>query len=269
MTCRRTYGDDMRLLILSDLHHEVWRGGAPDPDPAISQPDVVVLAGDIDTGTKAVAWADATFPRLPVLYVHGNHEGYGHHLDIVLTELATLCAATDNVYFLHQSAIVLEGVRFLGVPLWTDFRLFGDDKRLAAVSAAQECMNDYRRIHLATKGYRKLRASDTAQFHHTQRRWLEQTLAEPFAGKTVVITHMAPSFRSVPPEYQADLVSAAFASNLDHLAEHADLWIHGHTHTSMDYRIGKCRVVANPRGYMLRGGGPENHAFDRHLVLEI
>ena len=27
------------------------------------------------------------------------------------------------------------------------------------------------------------------------------------------------------------------------------LWIHGHTHESFDYEIGKTRVICNPRGY--------------------
>ena len=57
----------MRLLILSDLHHEIWREHAVVIDPAISKPDVVILAGDIDLGARAVDWAARTFPGLPVL----------------------------------------------------------------------------------------------------------------------------------------------------------------------------------------------------------
>ena len=58
----------MRLLILSDLHHELWREDAPRIDPAVSRPDVVILAGDINTGAKAVEWAATTFegPTRPV-----------------------------------------------------------------------------------------------------------------------------------------------------------------------------------------------------------
>jgi len=56
----------MRLLVLSDLHHELWREQAPRIGPAVSQPDVVILAGDINTGPKAVEWAARTFPGLPV-----------------------------------------------------------------------------------------------------------------------------------------------------------------------------------------------------------
>lgn len=51
----------MRLLILSDLHHELWRDNAPQINPTLSRPDVVILAGDINTGAKAVAWAAQTF----------------------------------------------------------------------------------------------------------------------------------------------------------------------------------------------------------------
>ena len=45
----------MRILLLSDLHHELWREKAPAIDPGVSRPDIVILAGDIDTGAKAVA----------------------------------------------------------------------------------------------------------------------------------------------------------------------------------------------------------------------
>src|SRR3546814_6556620 len=45
----------MRLLILSDLHREVWRKHAPTIDPANTAADVVILAGDIDVDARAVA----------------------------------------------------------------------------------------------------------------------------------------------------------------------------------------------------------------------
>jgi rubrerythrin len=157
----------------------------------------------------------------------------------------------------------------LGATLWTDFRLFGDDDRQAAMRTAETVMVDYKRIRLASKEYRKLRAADTAQFHAMHRSWLTQKLAEPFDGKTVVITHMAPSMRSVAEQYAKDSASAAFASRLDDLASQADIWIHGHMHDSFDYQIGKCRVVCNPCGYMTRGGGVENEHFEPNCIIEV
>ena len=266
----------MRLLVLSDLHREIWyRPGmpwvsrVPTMDLSRAQPDVVILAGDIDVGARAVEWADQAFTGLPVLYVHGNHEGYGHHLDEVRSEVAQACAAAGDVHFLDRREIVIGNVRFLGATLWTDFNLYGKDLYRAAIRDARQYLNDYQRIRLARKGNRMLRPADTEGWHFEHRKWLEERLAEPFMGKTVVITHMAPSAHSIAEQYKGDLCSPAFASNLDHLVQQADLWIHGHVHSSFDYRIGRGRVVCNPLGYPGRGGAPENRSFDPNLIVEI
>jgi len=44
------------------------------------------------------------------------------------------------------------------------------------------------------------------------------------------------------------------------------IWIHGHTHESFDYRIGKARVVCNPRGYV---SVEENKGFRPDYTVEI
>ena len=84
-------------------------------------------------------------------------------------------------------------------------------------------------------------------------------LAEPFDGKTVVVTHHAPSSQSVHPRYARDLLTPAFASNLEKLmdGDRAALWIHGHMHESFDYEIYDTRVVCNPRGYAPRALAPD------------
>lgn len=259
----------MRLLILSDLHHELWKTHAPRIDPTSSQPDVVILAGDINTGNNAVKWATQTFSGIPVLYVHGNHEAYGRNLEEVQEDIEAAAAITENVHFLNCGEYRIGNVRFLGATLWTDFRLFGDDNWRTAMSAAEAVMVDYKRIKLASKDGLKLGAADTAHFHAMHRYWLTQKLAESFNGKTIVITHMAPSMRSVAERYASNPVSAAYASRLEDLASRADVWVHGHMHDSFDYQIGKCRVVCNPCGYMTRGGGIENAQFDSNFIVEL
>lgn len=259
----------MRLLILSDLHHELWREKAPHIDTKISRPDVVILAGDISGGAKAVEWAANAFADTPVLYVSGNHEAYGKNLDDVQEEIEAACLGVPNVHFLNCSEYVHESVRFIGATLWTDFKLFGDDMRANAMHEAESLMTDYKRIRLARKGYRKLRAADTAQLHAVHKSWIKRKLAEAFAGSTVVITHMAPSILSVPEQYRTDVSSAAYASRMDDLVSQADLWVHGHMHEALDYRIGKCRVVCNPCGYISRDGDPENSQFDPAFVAEL
>ena len=259
----------MRLLILSDLHHELWKDKAPQIDPSLSRPDVVILAGDINTGAKAVEWAAHNFAGLPVLYVHGNHEAYGKNLEDIQDEIVDACNSSSNVHFLNCGEFRLDGVRFLGATMWTDFKLFGDNDRQAAMRTAEAVMADYKRIRLAKEGYRKLRAADTAKFHAAQKSWLKKMLAEPFDGKTVVITHMAPSMQSVADQFIDDSVSAAYASRMEDIARNADLWIHGHMHDSFDYKIQKCRVVCNPCGYMSRDGSIQNDHFNPNLIVEI
>ncbi|MFZ6743534.1 metallophosphoesterase [Undibacterium sp. JH2W] len=257
----------MRLQILSDLHLEAWGDTAPFANPSISQPDVVILAGDIHAGSKAVSWAAQHFAGIPVLYVHGNHEAYGKNLEDMQADIASACEATDNVHFLNASEYQLGDVRFLGATLWTDFCLFGQTELPYTLKEAEDLMPDYQRITLAEQGYRKLLPMDTREIHLQQTSWLKRQLNTSFPSRTVVVSHMAPSLQSVAPRYADDLLSAAFASRLDELAQKADLWIHGHMHESFDYHLGKCRVICNPCGYPLHNGRMENENFDPDLVV--
>jgi predicted phosphodiesterase len=259
----------MRLLVLSDLHLEVWRDHVPRIDVSISSPDVVILAGDIHTRFRAPSWAAETFPGLPVVYVAGNHEFYGEAIEKTGEAIAQECDRYPNVHYLDCGQYIYEGVRFLGATLWTDFALFSPERKWSAMLEARAVMNDYKRIRVASCGYRRLHPLDTAGLHTAQRAWLQEKLNEPFVGRTVVVTHMAPSIRSVAPKYAVDPVSAAFASNLDDLVVQADVWVHGHTHNSFDYEVDGCRVVANPLGYLMRNGCAENEEFDPNFVVQL
>ncbi|WP_211369032.1 metallophosphoesterase [Pseudoxanthomonas jiangsuensis] len=269
------------MLILSDLHRELWYPPGkvreaywsdpfPKIDPAVSRPDVVILAGDIDEGTRAVTWIEATFPGLPVVYVSGNHEGYGHNLDGVRRDLAATCAASGHIHYLEGREMVIDGVRFLGATLWADFRLHGKDQAAHRKTVATRMINDYQRIKVG-RGDRSLQPNDTQRWHIEHAAWLKERIAEPFEGPTVVVTHMAPSALSISSGFQADPLSSAYASHLDHLVDNVDLWVHGHTHHSHDYRIGRGRVICNPLGYpgsfqRSRNGNP---SFDPNLVVEV
>jgi hypothetical protein len=86
----------------------------------------------------------------------------------------------------------------------------------------------------------------------------------------VVITHHAPSRRSVHPRFASSLLNAAFVSDAERFlgGDRVQLWIHGHTHDSFDYVVDGTRVVCNPRGYA-KDGVNENHRFDPHLMIEV
>lgn len=248
----------MKVLLLSDLHLEFEE--FPLEGTAA---DVVVLAGDIHAGKKALPWILSSFPDKPVIYVLGNHEYYGQAYPKLARELV---AATEgsHIHVLENRAVTLGGVTFHGATLWTDFQLFGDP-RIAGFEC-QQVMTDFKKIRREPR-YAKLRSLDVAMIHQQSLAWLKDSVAGSKSLHNVVVSHHAPSLRSVPARLQEDVATAAYASHLDGLiAELApDAWLHGHLHASSDYWIGGCRVVCNPRGYP----GELNPGFDPALVIEV
>lgn len=250
----------MKLHILSDLHLSL--GALPIP---ANDADAVILAGDIARPKEAIAWASG-FAK-PVLYVAGNHEFYGGSIAGTVAELKRLSAGT-HVRVLDSEEAVIQGVRFLGTTLWTDFMLFGEGaKRAAAMQEAQRFMRDFSRIRLGEAPFTPAACAAVFERHAA---WLERKLAEPHAGPTVVITHHAPSPKSIHPRFAGSLLNACFVSDAERLLDgrRACLWIHGHTHDSFDYLANGTRVVCNPRGYA-KDGVNENALFDVDFSVQI
>ncbi|HYC38488.1 MAG TPA: metallophosphoesterase [Usitatibacter sp.] len=250
----------MKVNVLSDLHLDFSPLALPGNDA-----DVVVLAGDIARPREAIAWAS----RLdrPVLYVPGNHEFYGGTLAGTVDELKRLSVGT-GVRVLDDEEVLLGDVRFLGSTLWTDFMLFGGgDARAAAMREAQRFMRDFSRIRIGQAPFTP-EASAQRFTHHAA--WLGRKLAERHPGPTVVITHHAPSPRSIHPRFANSPLNACFVSEAEDLMDGARvcLWIHGHTHDSFDYFVKGTRVLCNPRGYA-RDGTNENPRFDVNLVATV
>src|ERR1700754_2337200 len=263
----------MKIQLASDLHLEMLEKKFP--GTRIIEPvegaDVLVLAGDIHRATKAVdAFGD--WPA-PVLYVAGNHEFYSSgRWGRGRAALREACAGSQ-VHFLDNDVIELGGVRFLGCTLWTEFLLPGMTQK-ESMREVGRGLNDYLLI-TTEKG--KLRPYQTLADHEHSRRGLEQELDKPFAGKTVVVTHHGPHPLSIHPRYAGDRINGGFVSDLSALLPKADLWLHGHIHDSMDYRVDGCRVVANPAGYLRNHHVAtsraefefENRQFDPHLLVEV
>jgi hypothetical protein len=162
-------------------------------------------------------------------------------------------------------------VRFLGTTLWTDFLLFGDGARRAgAMAVGRQLLRDFSRIRNADDSPSRFTPEDAAALFDAHSRWLEARLAARFDGPTVVITHHAPSRKSIHPRFADSPLNACFVSDAEHLLDgsRAQLWIHGHTHDSFDYVVNGTRVVCNPRGYAPNGVN-ENAKFDASLCIDI
>lgn len=267
-----------KLLVLSDLHLE---SNAFEPDAhAMAAADVVVLAGDIQPGDGGIRWAREVFGDKPIIYVAGNHEFYGGEWRETL-DLMRETAKTCDVHFLENDTVTLAGVRFLGCTLWTDFAYFGTQNKAQLMRHAQLHFADYRAINaFSHAGLGRLTASMTWQRHQTSRAWLEAELPKGEPAHTVVVTHHYSHENSTAPRWRNDRMTAAFGSQLPPaLLLQAGLWIHGHVHSSVDFRLGgqvqgidrDVRVVCNPRGYPVtkRYTEVENPAFNAGLLMAL
>jgi Icc-related predicted phosphoesterase len=263
----------MRIWTFSDLHlqgawADIERVLGPIPDA-----DVCICSGDLIEGfpDEGVRWLDEHIGRkMPVLYVLGNHEHYNHDRDMETNRRVAQAAAwktEGRVEVLDDMSTTIGGIRFHGTTLWTDFALNGsDDVSLAyAMESVRHSMNDYR-FRAGADHSRKWSPELSRREHQISRAWLEASLGASDLPN-IVVSHHAPHPGSIAPEYEMDLATTAFVSDLSPLIERHQpaLWLHGHVHSSWDYQIGQTRIVANPKGY----GRENERGFDPGLVLEI
>ncbi|MBI1201936.1 MAG: metallophosphoesterase [Rhodopseudomonas sp.] len=254
----------MKVQIFSDLHADVAR-----PQPIAVAPDVdaVIVAGDTCEGAESgFARLRKNLPmQIPIIAVLGNHEFYRRCWSDELA-LARAAAPLYGIHLLENDTVVMGNVRFVGASLWTDYALFGEHNLPRAMLVAGGGLNDHKRIKWSKQPWRRFRPQEALLLHKRSRTFIETTLAAPFDGATVVVTHHAPHPGSIHSRYKSDLLTAAYVSDLAALIEagRPHLWVHGHVHESFDYMVGATRVVCNPHGY-----GTENSRFDPALVVEI
>ena len=270
----------MRIQLFSDLHLERY----PDFQPQILPgTDVVVLAGDIGSyqpGSRLLTqdfglerFSPLLVPSLAqaqVLFIPGNHEFDALDYDATYARLQDTCARL-GITWLDREVVTLGAVRFLGTTLWSDFdalavRAPDQAKRQALRDKAMRAANYYLSKNTTLRDGEPVLAEGLRAMSLACQDWLRTELARPFDGKTVVVTHFAPSLLSADPRYGLVAGTAGFCNALDDLLPLADVWMHGHLHCMNDYVVDGCRVVANPLGYLSKN---EQVQFRPHLVIEV
>lgn len=252
----------MDIWTLSDIHLTLAQARSHHMPFAVPEADVCVVAGDItDDLVPALQWLSRTIlPKMPVVTVLGNHEFFGHDIPAGRRTAARI-AADLGIHLLDDSSVEIGGTRFAGGTLWTDFRLFEDADenttftQRACMAEAKQKFGDFDEIWATEASDRMIarlfNPRDAVELHRGTVAYLDRLLFDADGTPTVIVTHHAPSGRSISPKFADLATSAAFASGMDGFisAFQPDLWIHGHVHNSFDYQIGSTRIVCNPRGY--------------------
>jgi len=252
----------MRVQFCSDLHLEMrdknYRLNKTDAD-------VIVLAGDIHVGLSAVEFAikESTLQNKPLILVAGNHEFYSHDYHHMLRKMREASSSHPLVHFLENDEVIINNTRFLGCTLWTDYLSNDPEQQSLHMAYCGRFLRDH--IVIRNKEF-NFTPANAQEICHNSKQYLAHKLDSDFAGKTVVVSHHGPSLECQHKQYRFNEISGAFISDLADLVKKADLWIYGHTHSSLDTKIGNCRLVSNQLGY------PGEHIpvpFKPNWVVEV
>jgi len=251
----------VKLLVTSDLHLEFQ---ADKGDSLISSLphdiDALVIAGDIH-----VAWGIKNALRklseefTKVIFVLGNHDFYYcKNFQAHKKSLKVFCSRFDNLFWLDNSEIIIDGIHFLGGTLW--------------------CESDPMSVSLR---HRMTDFQGLPPYHHKTAKiipgiwknvFVDNLIARDFirqnaTSDSIVITHHIPSWQSVRSEWTNSPLNIFYVSpSCEKIITEVGprFWVHGHTHNSSRYTAGRTEVICNPFGYSC----DLNYEF-RNLIIEV
>lgn len=247
----------MKIQFVSDLHLECLRDRTNFrqvlPLEKIKG-DVLILAGDICRAPSDLDYLQEA--GIPILYILGNHEYYYHRFPGQLQVLQGYFN-TGNIHVLNNEVKLIGDIKFICSTMWTDLN------ETFCSRLVKEVVNDFHVVGGLTVG-------KWLEEYWKSRGYIKFCLAEKIPGErtSVVVTHFAPSFKS-EIRHKGSAISGAFCAHMDDIIERYQppLWIHGHTHDAVDYKIGETRIISNPRGYESERGILCNYNPD--LIIEI
>lgn len=249
----------MKIQIMSDIHTEFFPKSNWDEATKLffrdcyTDCDVLVIAGDLSNYANlrnSLRIVCEVYNKQEVLYIPGNHEYYGIP-DVANKErvIKELCIELNysNLYYCNRNLYV-EIDEFISATLW-----FKDDLlNLSYIGQINDC---------------RLIPKLIPWVYHENIMDIE-FIKNHINENSLVFTHYLPTIHSVLPEFKGDNLNRFFVCDLTNLIEEVQprLWIHAHTHGSLDYNIGKTRIICNPFGYFNVG---ENRGFNPHLIVVV
>lgn len=257
-----------KICILSDIHADYNRDNM---QPVITKNKFVINCGDTSGNAKYTAdWIKTNMDF--GVFVHGNHMCYSGSMTIEdsIEYLKEQFPLDADVSYLNNSYKEYKGIIFAGCCLYTDFCLYGDDKKDEYKNYAQRGMNDFRLVYRRENGMKRLITPDDYEtWHNESVRFLSEVSLKYSDMPIVVVSHFAPLPDSVHEKYKGSPLNAAFANDLSYLLRsrpNITLWCHGHVHDKFDYMYAKTRIICNPYGYYTERGNdkftPETFPFE-------
>lgn len=228
----------MKVYYASDLHND-FHGSNSLLDLTGDTDAVLVVAGDINHKGYSVRDLDEVADRWRyVIAVAGNHCWY----KIALHEINKFTSTKDNVKFLFDDHIILDDVVFMGGTAWHYIKPNSE-------FIWRESLNDSKNIRGV--GYRRLYPNDINKLHQKTVEYIKKAKTEFDGYKKILITHHPLTPLSLDPKFSddEDQTNQFYSSNLTELLDGFDVYIHGHVHLELQYKVYGCEVLCYPYGY--------------------
>lgn len=238
--------------IASDLHLEFGHTfNIPDDI------DVLVLAGDVCTGKTRHLFEElidrAPSPIEKIYYVPGNHDYWFSSIEDTHSWLWDLSSLFPRfVPFITGGKphdFLTKDICVMGSTLW-----YPDTPDCWFM---QNSMNDFTYI----EGFTPAIAIEENRRAHD---YFEKA---PKDTKLIWITHHLPSYQSCDPKYKGSRLNCYYVDpSMEKLIERLQpsIYIHGHSHEAVQYKIRNTLVMSNPRGYP---GETNNWKIERIIIV--
>ncbi len=259
----------MKIAYCSDLHLEI---NADPVDFDFPDADYLFLAGDICLVydlRDAYEFASISYKQRKflidvskkykqVFWVMGNHEYWDNSLSNTLTDISQFLSDNNisNISFTSRNTFFLGDILLIVTTLWSDVNKgnYMDDFFLTG-----DCMRDYDKITVRNDNPElpncRLKVEDTIKIHELDRDFIKNSLEMNKSLPVIVMTHHCPAHTPNKNESYSGrdtLQKFYYCSDMEDLILDNPVikyWIHGHDHSSTEYKIGETILASNCRGY--------------------
>lgn len=258
---------------ISDIHLEYFGDSINVLDFLTPTCENIALLGDIGypNAKNYASFIDQCSKLFKKVFViTGNHEYYmckesNCNMTDVDKLVEKICKNYSNVHFLNNSVFELDdSTIILGTTLWS----FIPTNEQIIVEMA---LNDYNYIRLNNK---KLRPSDINMIFKCNLDWLKTKLNNYNDKNVIILSHHTPSFKSIAPQFKGHACNCAYANDLDKFIEvfpNIKFWLFGHTHASIEFKVGSSTCLSNPLGYkrFVNESGFENESYKKDKFITL
>ena len=228
----------IKIQYISDLHLEFKdnKDGLRHMD---TDADVLVIAGDLDIGSKIFDHLIHLSKKRKVIFVYGNHEFYDGKPTHQLKKRGNIVSKFNkDLHILDRQSVIIEDTTFIGATGWID----GSYRDIDIVQF--NSYNDFETIY----GF----ASSHNVWGKKDKDFICHTLTNSKTKNNIIITHFLPIPWCISNGYIGSYYNPCFTNNWKWVYNHSDkinYWIHGHSHEFFKMKAKETVFCRNPFGY--------------------